>query len=54
MEDFCRVDVHQASEHLVEEELKVLVCHCALVHLDHIVKVRLHQLKDNVNVLIVA
>ena len=39
MKDSCRMDVHQASDHLIEEELKMLIGHPPLVHLDHVVEI---------------
>jgi hypothetical protein len=43
------VHVFQAAQHLVEEELVVLLRQ-VVVGLDHLVQVRLHELEDNVNV----
>ena len=44
------VYVFQATQELVEEELMVL-CRQVVVRLDNLVQVRLHELKDDVDVL---
>lgn len=44
--DACTVDVFEASQHLVHEELHMIVCQ--LLSLDNVVEVGSHQRSDQI------